>query len=192
MAVLDDITLENLKQKGIEGFSFTMPVMSHKWCDVAGTTITGLNFDSAALTLNAGINNWLAPISGILQPVNSGTKKINISLQKADGSMVNENGVLIRLFPQQILRLKRLYTNLFEDADTHNAQFAAGLPIRQVPAYLFIAVTGDTSAATGGLIHAKDDTGFSGDLSFLMSMGTLFIRCLSRLYSKYCWRNMPF
>lgn len=185
MAVLDDITVENLKKKGIEGFGFTMPVISQKWCDVASTTVTGLGFDLGTLSLNIASTNWLAPFSGILQVVNTSTKKININLQKADGSIVNENGILIRLFPQQVLRLKRIFRNLFEDTATHNPQFAAGLSLRQVPAYIFIASTGDTSAVTQGMIHAKENIGFDGRLHFFDEQGyiihPLFVACACKV-----------
>jgi hypothetical protein len=171
MAILDDLTVENLKNKGLEGFGFTMPFMSQKWCNQASVTVSGLSFDQAALSLNLSSNTWLAPFSGLLQVVNTTTKKIHVNLQKADGTMVNENGILIRLFPQQILRLKRIFRNLFEDTGTHNTQFASGLSLRQVPAYLFIATAGDTSSTVQGMIDAKEDTGFNGDLKFFDEHG---------------------
>lgn len=173
MSTLDDITLENLKNFGIQGFGFTMPVISHKWCDEDSATVSGLTFEQSELTLSLSGTNWLSPFTGLLQVVNTDDRPINISLQKADGTMINEAGILIRLFPQQVLRLKRLYRNLFEDAGSHNTQFANGLSLRQVPAYMFIATEADTSSTQGGIINAKDDTGFDGTLSFYDEQGYL-------------------
>jgi hypothetical protein len=185
MAILDDLTVENLKNQGIEGFGFTMPVMSHKWCDEASTTVTGLSFDQATLSLNLSGTNWLSPFTGLLQVVNTTTNKITVNLQKADGSMVNENGILIHLFPQQVLRMKRILRNLFEDPATHNTQFEAGLSLRQVPARLFIATSHDTSATVQGIIRAKEDTGFDGRLFFFDELGyiihPLFIACICKV-----------
>ncbi|HOZ50713.1 MAG TPA: hypothetical protein PLU17_02565 [Chitinophagaceae bacterium] len=171
MSILDDITLENLKNKGIEGFGFTMPSISHKWCDEASTTITGLTYNESNLSLSLSGSNWLTPFTGLLQVVNTSDRKIQITLQKVDGSMVNENGILIRLFPQQVLRLKRLSRNLFEDINTHNKKFANGMPLRQVPAYLFVATEDDITSIEGGIIQAKEDIGCSGELSFFDEQG---------------------
>lgn len=185
MAVLDDLTIENFKNFGIEGFGFTMPVLSQKWGNEASTALSSLSFDQTTLSLNLSGTNWLAPFTGVLQVINTSTKKTTINLQKADGSMVNENGILIRLFPQQVLKLKRIFRNLFEDTATHNTQFAAGLPLRQVPAFIFIATTGDTSATTEGMIHAKEDIGFDGHLHFFDEQGyiihPLFVACACKV-----------
>lgn len=171
MAILDLLTIENLKRNGIEGFGFTMPVISQKWCNVASNSVTGLSYEPATLSLSLTGSNWLAPIGGIINVVDTTANKIKVSLQKADGSMLNENGLLIRLVPQQILRMKRIFRNLFEDASTHNTRFEEGLSLRQVPAFIFIAPTGGTSGATQGLIRAKDDIGFGGRLQFFDEQG---------------------
>lgn len=171
MATLDLLTIENLKHNGIEGFRFTMPVISQKWCNVASNSVTGLSFDQATLSLNLTGTNWLAPMGGIMNVVDTANNKIKVSLQKSDGSMVNENGLLIRLFPQHILRMKRVFRNLFEDASSHNTRFEEGLSLRQVPAFIFITPSGSTSGATQGLIRAKEDIGFDGRLQFFDEQG---------------------
>ncbi|MBK8414678.1 MAG: hypothetical protein IPL22_09405 [Bacteroidetes bacterium] len=133
MALIEDLTIENLKEFGIQGLSFTMPVSTQKWSNVADDD-GAIEFDQATLSLNND-NNWLAPFSGVVNTVNNSDKKLVFSLQKTDGSMVNEAGAVLRLFPQQILRMKRLIALKFETANTHTFEQANGNVLRQVPAY---------------------------------------------------------
>lgn len=166
MSFLKDLTKENLKQFGIQGLGFTMPATTQKLVDSNSSSVT---FSATDLTLSSS-DNWLAPFSGVLNKVNSTDKKIRFSLQKANGDMVNETGALLRLFPQQILRLKRLLAIKFEDSSTHNPERANGIPKRQVPAFIFIEDSAADSI-TEGIAAAGTDLGLSGKLSFYDEQG---------------------
>ncbi|MBL7712809.1 MAG: hypothetical protein JNL13_10105 [Chitinophagaceae bacterium] len=166
MSFLKDLTKENLKQFGIQGLGFTMPATTQKLVDSSSSSVT---FNAGELTLSSS-NNWLAPFSGVLNKVNSTDKKIRFSLQKANGDMVNETGALLRLFPQQILRLKRLLAVKFEETGTHNPERANGIPKRQVPAFIFIEDSAADSI-TEGIAAAGTDLGLAGKLSFYDEQG---------------------
>ncbi|MBK9422840.1 MAG: hypothetical protein IPN54_01610 [Bacteroidetes bacterium] len=168
MALIEDLTIENLKEFGIQGLSYTMPVSTQKWSNVADDD-GAIEFDQATLSLNND-NNWLAPFSGVVNTVNNSDKKLVFSLQKADGSMVNEAGAVLRLFPQQILRMKRLIALKFETANTHTFEQANGNVLRQVPAFIFYS--SDAAAGiSGGYINVGEDLGFSGSMSFFDEQG---------------------
>ncbi|MDB5203705.1 MAG: hypothetical protein JWQ27_3114 [Ferruginibacter sp.] len=169
MPVIEDITVENLKQFGIRGLSFTMPASTQKWVDQNVDT-PSISFDAATLTLQSNTNNWLAPFAGILNEVDTSTKKLQYSLQKADGTMVNEAGAVLRLFPQQVLRMKRLVGLKMEEANTHNPLRATGNVTRQVPAFVFFT-SSSASGMTSGFIDAGTDIGFTGSLSFFDEQG---------------------
>lgn len=171
MSVIEDITKENLKQFGIEGFGFTMPAMSPKWVDQNSTNPSGITFNAGNLSLTLSGSQWLSPFTCVSQITNNTDKKINTSLQFTDGSMVNENGIFMRLFTQQVLRLKRLVRNQLEDNAIHNPQFGNFIPLRQVPAYLFLKTSADLSSVQGGMIQAKTNIGFDGELFFFDEQG---------------------
>lgn len=170
MSLLQDLTKENLKAFGIQGLSFTMPATTQKLVDVNSDTAP-VSFVAAELCLESGTHNWLAPFSGILN-IASESKKLRYSLQQADGTMIRSGGAVLRLFPQQILRLKRLLALKFEDeAGDRNPLRRSGIPKRQVPAFVFVA-TDDTSAITQeGLIHAGNELRVKGKLSFYDEQG---------------------
>ena len=169
MPLLEDLTRENLKQFGIQGLGFTMPASTQKLANENNDT-PAVTFNATSLSLSYTANNWLSPFSGILTETNNSNKKPSFNLQKADGRMVNETGAILRLFPQQILRMKRLVALKFEEAGTHNPERAIGNVKRQVPAFVFI---GSSSAAgmTSGIIAAGADIGFGGNLSFFDEQG---------------------
>ncbi|MFA6152503.1 MAG: hypothetical protein WC716_14365 [Chitinophagaceae bacterium] len=164
MSLIKDLTKQNLKQFGIQGLSFTMPATTQKLVD---NTTSSVSFQLTSLTLDSG-DNWLAPFSGILNETNTTDKKIKFNLQKANGEMMNEAGALLRLFPQQILRMKRLIALKFEESGDHNPLRNKGIPIRQVPAFIFIS---GATGITEGLINAGDSIGASGTLSFYDEQG---------------------
>lgn len=183
MPVLENLTKENLKKFGIEGLSFTMPATTQKWAN-ENTDTPAILFNASALTLSYSANSWLAPFSGIINETNSSTKRIQYSLQKANGDMVNETGAILRLFPQQVLRLKRLIALKFEVANTHNPERTAGNVKRQVPAFIFIE-SGSAAGMASGFITAGTDIGFGGTLSFYDEQGYIIhpLYCINILKS---------
>ncbi|MGJ7033530.1 hypothetical protein [Niabella hirudinis] len=168
MPLLQDLTTENLKQFGIEGLSFTMPATTHKWANESSNT-PSITSDSDTLSLSYTANNWLAPFSGIINKADS-THPLSFNLQKADGSMVQEDGAVLRLFPQQILRMKRLLALKFEQANAHSFERGAGQPLRQVPAFIFYSGSG-AAGVTEGYVAAGEDLGFNGGMTFFDEQG---------------------
>lgn len=168
MPLIEDLTVENLKEFGIQGLSFTMPATTQKWSG-ENSSNPSITFDAATLCLSNG-NNWLTPFSGIVNAVNSSDKKLVFSLQKADGSMLNEDGAVLRLFPQQILRMKRLMALKYDKDNTHAFEWTGGNTLRQVPAYIFYSGAA-AAAVTGGYINVGEDLGVSGTMSFFDEQG---------------------
>lgn len=80
MALLEDLTIENLKEFGIQGLSYTMPVSTQKWSNVADDD-GAIEFDQATLSLNND-NNWLAPFSGVVNTVNNSDKNWCLACKK--------------------------------------------------------------------------------------------------------------
>lgn len=173
MSVLSELVTKSIKDGGLEGFSFTMPVISKKWLNTGAATVSEITFDQDTLTLRTSGTNWIAPFSARCEYVNNSDKKIPVTLTKADGSSVNESGVLFTLFPQQLLRLKRLFAKKLEPDNAHNWRKATGIPIRQVPRYLFLANSTVTNSFTNGTIKSGDDTGLDGTLYFFDENGLL-------------------
>lgn len=173
MPAITDITKQNLDQFGLKGFGFTMPVSTKKWCNASGAAISGtITFAEDELALNiTGANNWLAPLSATAAYVNTTDNKITATLNRGDGSVVNEEGWFCSLFPQQFLRLKRLVAKKFEVDNAHNPQKANGIPLRQVPKYYFIAKASQTPTVKNGMINVGDDFGCGGKLQFFDENG---------------------
>jgi hypothetical protein len=182
MTLIQTIAKQSLKEKGLEGFGLTMPVMSPKWLDVAQAD-PAVIFDEDNLMLTSD-EDWVSPFPGQLVKVDTGDNPIGVSLQKADGSMVNESGALLTLFPQSILRLKRLLAIKTETENTHTPGRSDGKVIRPVPAYVFFGGNVADSFVSGS-IYAGLSTGISGNLSFFDEQGhiihPLFVASMFRI-----------
>lgn len=171
MSVLSDLVQQTIKDDGLKGFRFTMPVCTRKWINSASAS--SITFDRTTLTLQSTGANWLSPFSANCNYVNNSGAKINVSLFKANGTPLNENGILFSLFPQQYLKLKRLIAAKFEIDGAHNPRKSQGLPIRQVPAYFFLANSSVTTSFVNGSMVCGEDTGFDGALSFYDEDGNI-------------------
>jgi hypothetical protein len=165
MPMIENLIRTNLQNFGIEPFGITMPVISKQWIAGGGADVTGrITLDEAGLFLDSSSENWLAPLGGQVRRVDTSPSfKAPVTLFKTDGSAVNEQGLLLTLFPQAYLRLSRLYANLLETDTTFNPLRARGLAIRPVPKYFFFSGT-VPSSFEGGEVQPKDDLGIQGTL----------------------------
>lgn len=174
MSVLSELVKRTIETDGLKGFLFTMPVCTRKWVNAASATVTGtISFNRATLSLDNTSANWLAPFSATCRFVDNSANKINVSLYKANGTPLNENGILFTLYPQQHLRLKRLAAAKCEISGAHNLRRAEGLAIRQVPNYFFISNAAVTNSFMNGKVDSGDDIGFNGSLSFYDEDGNI-------------------
>ncbi|PZX55355.1 hypothetical protein LV84_02493 [Algoriphagus ratkowskyi] len=169
MTLLQTLAKTSLKEKGIEGLGLTMPACTPKWIDVADID-PGLTLNEATLTLSGSSENWLAPLPGLFSKTNTSDRPIQFSLQKADGSMINSIGAVIQIFPQVILRLRRLIALKTETENTHTPLRAEGTTVRQVPAFIFIEGTAPTDLISTS-IQAGEDSEISGTISFFDEQG---------------------
>lgn len=182
MTLIQTIAKQSLKEKGLEGFGLTMPILSPKWLDVAQTD-PAVAFDEANLILTSD-EDWIAPFPGQMVKVDTDDHRIGVSLQKADGSMINESGALLSLFPQSILRLKRLLALKTESENEHTPGRPEGRVTRPVPYYVFFG--GDIpDGFTSGSIYSGLSTGISGSISFYDEQGhiihPLYVACMFRI-----------
>ena len=169
MPLIQDLAKLSLQEKGLEGFSFTMPVAATKWVD-DGSSTPSVTYDAAGLSLQCASHNWLAPFSGNVIRIDASASPLPVTLQKADGSVVNEAGLLLRLFPQAILRIRRLLALKAEPDGPSAPLKSEGIAVRQVPAWIFFSSTSGSSPATG-LKRAGEDLGVSGTISFFDEQG---------------------
>lgn len=197
MPLITDITKQNLEQFGIKGLGFTMPSTTTQWCSNTAADITGtINYTEAELALElTSADNWMAPFSAFVNYTNSTDKKIDVTLMRADGTVINEEGWFCSLFPQQYLRLKRLAAKNFEIDNAHNPKKTEGLSIRQVPKYYFIAKAALTPSVPKGMVNAGDDLGCNGKLQFFDENGyiihpLLVVNILKELVAKYTELNI--
>ncbi len=169
MTLIQTLAKQSLKEKGLEGLGLTMPVLSPQWVADAQTD-PDISFDEDNLMLSSTDHNWTAPFPGLITQTGSPDHPVPVSLQKADGSMVNEPGAVLRLFPQSILRLKRLLAQKTETENGLTPLRAQGEVTRPVPAYAFFG--GDPgSSFISGSIYTGLDTGIAGSLSFYDEQG---------------------
>lgn len=183
MTLIQNIAKQSLKEKGLEGFGLTMPVMSPKWVAVAQTD-PSVEFQEDQLNLRCE-DEWISPFSGQINKVSPPENPISVALQKADGSMITSGGAVLKLFPQSILRLKRLMALKTESENSHTPGRSEGRVTRPVPAYVFFEGEVPEGFRSGG-ISAGQSTGIAGSLYFFDEQGhiihPLFVASLCRLF----------
>ncbi len=183
-----------MQQTGLQPFGLGMPMLSKKWCNHSDADFGGtITFNAASLSLSlAGSQTWLAPITAHAVKIDMATPaKPTVTLTKADGSAVLENGLLFDLFPAALQRLKRLYVKKLEvETPTNYPGKPADQPLRPVPRYFFIASGSVPADVTGGWLYAGADTGVSGELRFFDEEGHIIhplmvASCFSVLANAY-------
>lgn len=144
---------DTLSGVGIRVFGGSMPVVAPSW--TAGTpTVDGLS-----LMLTG--DNWLSPLAAHVRTHAQLAERAGVLLRHGDGSPVPTSASVLSLYPQQYLRLSRLYALVLEDPATASPGRALGLPARPVPAHIVLESGG---VATGAV--DPGDTLVSGRLSF--------------------------
>lgn len=174
MSFLSDATAIAFRETGLQPFGIGMPFLSKKWCSHADAGFGGtITFNAASLSLTlAGGETWLAPVTAHAVKTDTGTAKPTVTLTKADGTSVNAAGLLFDLFPAAFQRLKRFYVKKLEVETPNNYPGKpADQPLRPVPRYFFIASGAVAADVTGGWLHAGEDTGVAGELSFFDEEG---------------------
>ena len=145
MAVTDTLTTV-----GISTFGSTMPLLAPSWSSSTPTvTADGLGLQSG---------DWVAPLAGYARTADQAAKRSGVLLRKGDGSPVATTATVISLYPEQYLRLARLYALILETGTRPEA--AQGLPARPVPAHIVL----DATVPDGGI--DPGDTLAAGTLSF--------------------------
>ncbi|MCC6511052.1 MAG: hypothetical protein IT423_18265 [Pirellulaceae bacterium] len=123
----------SLNQIGMQAFGLTMPRIAPGWAPNGVVANFTASDDDFTLTSDA---NWAAPLAVVSRRIDAGTD-FGITLVRPDGTFEQGPGVLLTVFPQQYLRLCRLYANALEPAQPNRPERARGLPWRPVPRYFF-------------------------------------------------------
>src|SRR6266496_4089217 len=147
--------LQTLQTVGISAFGLGMPVLSNAWTDGTMPTV-----NDSAMSLSLSTGSWLAPATGTLTRCE--TSIPNTTLVNASGTIVTGPGMLLTLFPQEVLRLARLYATILEGSA--RPESSIGLPLRPVPVYFFYAGALSTSDISGNIVTAAS-LGRSGELA---------------------------
>src|SRR6266545_1364631 len=150
---------DTLSAAGIGAFGSSMPVLAPSWSSSTPTA------ERAGLALST-TGSWSAPLAGFVRTPTQVAERAGIFLRRSDGSAVPSAASVISLYPQQYLRLARLYALLFEDATGARPGRALGLPARQVPAHLVLESGGVTAGSVdpadplpGGILSFHDRFG---------------------------------
>jgi len=153
--------LDTLSTVGIEAFGSSMPVLAPAWTTATPTA------DGMALTLSGG-DTWLSPLAGHRRTPAQVAERSGVLLRVGTGAKVPDAASVVSLYPQQYLRLARLYALLLEDGTAANVrpERALGLPARPVPAHVVLADGGVTDADID-----PGDTLVGGTLSFHDHLG---------------------
>lgn len=123
-----------LNQLGLQSFGLSMPHIAPAWAPnkVEGHFTT--SDDDMSLTITQG--TWAAPFAVLSRRIEEGSD-MGITLIQANGSFEQGPGVLLTVFPQEYVRLCRLYVNVLEEAQANRPEQARGFPWRPVPRYFY-------------------------------------------------------
>lgn len=138
---------DTLSTAGVGAFGSSMPVLAPSWTTATPT----LGLDDLSLALAAG--TWSSPLAAHVRTPAQVAERAGVLLRGSRGGAVATGASVLSLFPQQYLRLAKLYAAVLEGS-------ATAAPVRPVPAHIVLD--------TGGLTGAVDpgDTLVGGSLSF--------------------------
>jgi hypothetical protein len=152
-----------LTDLGIAALGMGMPVLSKEWTSNAATLPT---VDENSMTLaTTGTNTWICPLPGFIQTFSDGAD-LPVTLTAADGSALASGEVLLlTIFEQTYLRLRRLYRTAFEPTFAPAEGDDGTLTQRPVPYYFLYQGTLSGSVIPAGNAAAGDDLGLAGTLT---------------------------
>lgn len=122
---------DTLSAVGIGAFGSAMPALAPSW----SVTTPSVESDGLALSTTGA---WSAPLAGYVRTPAQVAERAGIFLRGPNGAAVPATASVISLYPQQYLRLARLYALLFEDATNARPGRVLGQPARPVPAHLVL------------------------------------------------------
>src|SRR5438105_2104471 len=147
----------------LKAFGLALPRLAPDWSPI-GATNPRFTVDEASMTMTSAAH-WAAPLDmsfAVVDPANS--KPMPVTLVKADGTIENTGGILLKLFDQAWLRLNRLYAQVLENTAPNRPEQGRGLPFRPAPRYIFFP--GQTMTLQPGLAEAGADLTFGGQARF--------------------------
>ena len=122
---------DTLAAAGAAALGGSMPLLAPSWLSGATPTV-----NADGLTLASGGSAWLAPLAGYTRTAAQAASRSGVFLRRPDGSQVPSNASVLSLYPQQYLRLARLYALILEG--TGRSEAARGQSARPVPAHLVL------------------------------------------------------
>ncbi len=155
MAVQDDIE-QVISNVGMQSLGIGSPAFSAHWTNNQNANAVSESTDAAKPITIVTADQWIAPMEGILS-VRTNWEQIVLP----SGNHITQNSVILRIYPQVHLRLKRLYATIIEGKTTSTHQ-----PDRPVPYYFaYTNITNIGSGPTAGKVNARDPLNFSGDMT---------------------------
>jgi hypothetical protein len=145
------MTLRNVLEELLaSSFGISMPLLSPAWTSI--TTPPPLTSDDANLSLTINNGEWVAPIAGTIQVIQSSSdSEMPVTLVQTDGNSMTSDGILLSLFPQAYVRLCRLYAHVLENNPNSDQ------PIRPVPRYFYYTGSISPDIDTFGFIHPEEN-----------------------------------
>ena len=147
MANANDIQ-QIVSNLGLTALGIASPRLAIRWV-VGADPAEGA---PATLSLTSS-DEWVAPAAGILIKTGGTT-----GIMMPDGSPAPTTAVVLRLFPQVVLRLARLIASVIEGRTDDR-------PVRPVPVYFVYSNVTELSAVEAGLVAADTPLGISGTLT---------------------------
>src|SRR6476659_8699569 len=99
---------DTLSATGIQAFGSSMPTLAKSW--TAGTPTLGT--DDLSLELAGG--TWTSPLAGFVRTAKEVADRAGVLLRGSRGGALAATASVVSLFPQQYLRLARLYAAVIE------------------------------------------------------------------------------
>lgn len=163
-----------LVNTGVAAFGMGLPVLAPHWTKHAATVTPEPLESRMALRLDDSLsiadNGWLCPIAGFVQAFDLSTDAhLPTTLIGADGAPLpttGERGLLLTVFEQTYLRLRRLYRRVFEPTFAPPAGDDGTLTLRPVPRYfLYVGEPSGDEPPRAGNAAPGDELGWFGRMS---------------------------
>lgn len=139
---------DTLSTVGIGVFGSAMPVLAPTWT----STMPTLGQDEMSLILSGG--TWSSPLAAFVRTHAQVAERDGVMLRGSRGEAVPSGASVLSLFPEQYLRLAKLYAVVIEGS--------TAMPVRPVPAHVVFG----TGGLSEGAVAPGDDTLIAGSMSF--------------------------